>query len=48
MNIRLDIAFRDTMGKSGRAIIDAILTGERDPQYLASLVIVGLKKAGQK
>ena len=45
MNIRLDIAFRDTMGKSGRAIIDAILTGERDPQYLASLAHSRVKKS---
>jgi len=44
MNIRLDVALRDTMGKSGRAIINAILDGERDPQYLASLADWRVKK----
>lgn len=45
MNIRLDVALRDTMGKSGRAIIDAILKGERDPRYLASLADWRVKKS---
>jgi transposase len=45
MNIRLDVALRDTMGKSGRAIIDAILKGDRDPQYLASLADCRVKKS---
>ena len=30
MNVRLDIVIKDIMGKSGRAIINAILAGERD------------------
>lgn len=38
MNLRLDIAIRDITGKSGMTIIEAILAGHRDPQYLASLV----------
>ena len=37
-NIRLDNALRDITGKSGKAIIEAILEGHRDPEYLASLV----------
>ena len=37
-NIRLDNALSDVTGLSGRAIIEAILTGHRDPAYLASLV----------
>src|SRR5882724_3798065 len=35
MNIRLDVAIRDITGKSGRAIVDAILAGHRDPDHLA-------------
>jgi transposase len=41
MNIRLDMTIRDITGKSGRAIIEAILSGSRDPQHLASLVELG-------
>ncbi len=37
MNIKLSTVLSDINGKSGRAIIDAILKGERDPQQLASL-----------
>jgi transposase len=45
MNIRLDVALKDTMGKSGRAIIEAILKGERDPHYLASIADWRVKKS---
>lgn len=31
MNIRLDIAIRDIAGKSGLRIVEAILSGDRDP-----------------
>src|SRR6185437_1239169 len=31
LNIRLDIAIRDIAGKTGRAILEAILQGRRDP-----------------
>src|ERR1700760_2732685 len=34
MNIRLDVAIRDITGKSGRTIVEAILAGHRDPDYL--------------
>ena len=44
MNIRLDVAINDITGKSGRAILNAILDGHRDPQYLASLTHHSLKK----
>lgn len=44
MNIRLDVAINDITGQSGRAILDAILEGHRDPQYLASLTHHSLKK----
>lgn len=36
MNIKLDSVLRDVVGKSGRAIIDNILKGERDANTLAS------------
>lgn len=48
MNIRLDVAIRDITGKSGLAIIEAILSGSRDPQHLASLVDVRMKKSKQE
>jgi len=48
MNIRLDIAIRDIVGKSGRAILDAILAGQRDPEYLASLAHFRVKKTPQE
>jgi len=37
MNFRLDVVLNDVTGKSGQAIIKAILSGEHDPQKLASL-----------
>lgn len=48
MNVRLDVAIRDITGKSGLAIIEAILTGNRDPHYLASLVDVRMKKSKEE
>jgi transposase len=45
MNIRLDIAIRDTAGKSGRAIIGSILAGERSAPVLASLADPRVKKS---
>lgn len=37
MNLKLDNVFSDILGKSGQAIIEAILAGERDAEKLASL-----------
>jgi transposase len=37
MNIKLSIVISDIAGKTGQAIIRAILAGERDPQTLANL-----------
>jgi transposase len=37
MNLRLDVAIRDVAGKSGRAIVEAILGGERSGAALAAL-----------
>jgi transposase len=48
MNIRLDVAIRDITGKSGLAIIEAILSGKRDPHYLASLVDCRMKKSKEE
>ena len=48
MNIRLDVAIRDLTGKSGRAILDAILAGHRDPNYLASLAHFRVKKSPEE
>ena len=44
-NIRLDSALRDIMGVSGKAIIEAIIGGERDPEVLASLTNYRVKKS---
>jgi len=48
MNIRLDIALRDITGQSGLNIIEAILAGNRDPDYLAGLVNCRVKKSRQE
>jgi len=48
MNIRLDAAIRDITGKTGRAIVEAILAGHRDPDYLASLAHFRVKKSHQE
>lgn len=45
MNIRLDVAIRDVAGKSGKAIVEAILNGERDAQALAQLADPRVKKS---
>jgi hypothetical protein len=48
MNIRIDVAIRDLAGKSGRAILDAILAGHRTPTIWLPWPISGLKKAQMK
>ncbi len=48
MNIRLDIVVNDITGKSGRAILEAVLEGERDPHRLASLVHPRVKKSPEE
>jgi transposase len=45
MNIRLDVVIRDVTGKSGLNIIEAILAGQRDAHYLASLVDIRVKRS---
>lgn len=48
MNIRLDVAINDITGQSGMAVIEAILSGVRDPEYLATLVSIRVKKSRQE
>lgn len=48
MNLKLDNAFSDILGKSGQAIIHAILAGERDPKKLASLADCRCKKSREE
>ncbi len=48
MNIRLDNVLRDVTGKSGTAIIESILNGERDPQKLADLADWRVKKSKEE
>jgi hypothetical protein len=48
INIRLDAVLRDVMGRSGRDIINAIQSGERNAQKLASLVQPGVKASQQE
>jgi transposase len=48
MNLRLEVALRDITGKSGRAIIEAILAGERSPMDLAALADYRVKKTKEE
>ena len=48
MNIRLDNVLNDIMGKSGKAIITAILSGERDAGILASLADPRVRKSQEE
>jgi transposase len=48
MNIRLDVAINDIMGKSGRKIIEAIIDGERDGNTLAGLANYRVKKTKEE
>lgn len=47
-NIRLDVAIRDVTGVTGRAIIEAILSGVRDPKVLADLADIRVKKSKEE
>ena len=48
MNMRLDVALNDIMGKSGRRIIESIIQGERDGERLAGLIDGRVKKSKQE
>jgi len=45
MNIRLNSVIRDVIGMSGRAIIEAVINGERDAKKLAGLANWRVKKS---
>lgn len=42
-NIKLSVVLADIMGKSGRAVLQALIDGEHDPERLASLCSVRVK-----
>lgn len=48
MNLKLDNVFSDILGKSGQAIIKAILNGEKDPKKLAMLADPRCKKTREE
>jgi len=48
MNVRIDIALRDAFGKSGIRMIESILAGKTDPDYLASLADKRVKKSKEE
>ncbi|MEM0938612.1 MAG: hypothetical protein AAGI25_02345 [Bacteroidota bacterium] len=45
MNVRLEVAINDITGKTGRAIIEAILEGERNGKRLRQWADVRIKKS---
>jgi transposase len=47
-NIKLDSVLTDVMGKSGRAMIEALIAGETNPVKLASLADWRVKASPQK
>jgi transposase len=48
MNLRLDVVLNDIMGRSGRAIVEAIITGQRDARVLTSLAHARVKKTKEE
>lgn len=48
MNIRLDVVINDITGQSGRAILNAIINGERDSVRLAALANNLVKKSKEE
>ena len=47
-NIKLDAVIANVLGKSGRAMLDALVAGEGDPVRLAALAHPSLKCSGDK
>lgn len=47
-NIKIDSVISDVMGKSGRAFLDAIVRGERDPEQLTKLADYRLKASKEQ
>jgi len=48
MNVQLSQALSDVMGETGRAVIRAIVSGERDPKVLAAFRDPGCKKSAEE
>jgi hypothetical protein len=48
MNFRLDVVLNDVTGKSGQAIIKSIISGETDPEKLASLADYRVRKSKEE
>ncbi|CAM4414166.1 Transposase IS116/IS110/IS902 family protein [Pedobacter westerhofensis] len=48
MNIKLDVAINDITGQSGMAVIEAIISGVRDPESLSALVSSRVKKSREE
>ena len=42
-NLKISVLLSDIVGKSGRAVLDAIVAGHDDPAYLASCISVRVK-----
>ena len=42
-NLKISVLLSDIVGKSGRAVLDAIIAGHDDPAYLASCISVRVK-----
>jgi hypothetical protein len=47
-NLKLGSVLSQIMGKSGRAIIEALISGERDPDALLGLVQRGIKASPER
>ena len=47
-NIKLDSVLSDLMGRSGRAMIEALIAGETNPAKLASLANRGIKASQEE
>ena len=48
MNLRLDVAISDVTGQTGRAIIEAIIGGQKDPKMLAELANYRIHKTKEE
>jgi transposase len=48
MNIRLDVAISDVTGRSGKAIVQAIIAGKTDASYLAGLADPRIRKSKEE
>jgi len=47
-NVKLASVATNTLGKSGRAMLEEIIAGQNDPEYLASLAFENIRCAGTR